>query len=113
MSGLVKLVWNLKEERHVFQYVYGVYDKEGIEGLRCLARLLFKSGVCGSIKIVDDAGFMIEDCTKGYIRTSIDIFNENLQKVLECPDGPNEREQKLKEEVRKLKEQIENGDRLH
>ncbi|HUX47423.1 MAG TPA: hypothetical protein VMV58_05360 [Desulfosporosinus sp.] len=110
MSGLVKLVWYLKEDRGVSQYVYGVHDAEGIEGLRSLARLLHKSGICSSIQIVaDGCGSVLEDYAKGHMRTSTDIFNEQLAEVLERPGGPHEREQKLKEEVKRLKEQIEHG----
>ena len=103
MEGLVKLEWNLKCDRNAREYVYGVNDEYGLKSLRTLAMLLKQSGICGSIRIVDFNGSLVEDWTKGYKRYSVDIFNEQLAEVLECPGGPHEREEALKEEVRVLR----------
>lgn len=81
MNNLIILKWNLKNDIHCWQTVLGCYT--GIESMRTLAKMLYKSGKCGSIQIVSDTASMIEDWSKGILRTSTDIFNEQLREILE------------------------------
>lgn len=88
MGRMIKLEWNFKTVRCANLCVYSTFDKQGMSSLRRLASLLFKSGICGCIRIVNDNGELIEDWSKGYRRFSTDIFNEQLRQN-EKRDGEN------------------------
>ena len=106
MSDIVRLVWTLKSDPHCELDVFNCWTKNGMMGLQDLARILYKTGFCKTIGIYSATGHLIEDWSKGNARTSTDVFNEQLAEVLERPGGPHEREQKLKEENRELKNRL-------
>lgn len=81
MSELTILKWNLKDDIHCWNSVCGCYHD--IDSLRALALVLYGSGICGSIQIVTDTATLLEDWSKGYARTSTDIFNKRMREVLE------------------------------
>ena len=84
MSDLIILKWNLKNDTHCWQIVFGCY--RNIDSMQTLALLLYKSGICRIIKIISDTANLIEDWSKGYARTSTDIFNEQMKEVMERPE---------------------------
>lgn len=81
MSDLIILKWNLKNDVHCFNVVFGCYRE--ISSMQTLARLLYKSGICGSIQILSADANMIEDWSKGIARTSTEMFNEQMREILE------------------------------
>ena len=81
MSDLIQLKWNLKNNPHCWLSVFGCYTN--ISSMQTLARMLYKSGICGSIQIVSDTANLLEDWSKGFAKTSTDIFNEQMSEVLD------------------------------
>lgn len=82
MSDLIILKWNLKNDVHCYNVVFGCYTN--ISSIQTLARLLYKSGICGSIQILSDTANLIEDWSKGMARTNTEIFNEQMREILEA-----------------------------
>ena len=78
-SDLIILKWNMKDDIYCWQSVFGCY--RNIDSMQVIARLLYKSGICGSIQIISD-GALVEDWSKGIARNSTEIFNEQMKVVL-------------------------------
>lgn len=79
MIDLIILKWNLKNDIECWQAVFGCY--KNIESMQTIAIMLYRSGICGNIKIVSDTATLIEDWSKGYARTSTNVFNERMREL--------------------------------
>ncbi|MCJ7483890.1 MAG: hypothetical protein MUO31_13105 [Thermodesulfovibrionales bacterium] len=82
MDDLIILKWNLKNDRHCWQSVFGCH--RGILSMQTLARILWKSGLCGSIQIIfANNSVMLEDWSRGFPMTDGDLFNQQMEDILE------------------------------
>lgn len=74
------LKWTLKADPTGWLEVYA--DSRNTQVLRCLARILYNSGLAEQIKIVSSTNTTIETWTKGYGQTPTDIFRDQVEQVL-------------------------------
>ena len=82
MNDLAVLSWRFENTE---MSVVGSYSKYGAETLQLLAMMIYESRhrhKSSKIQICNLNGTLLEDWSKGYKRTSTDILNEQLEKVL-------------------------------
>jgi len=81
IRDILILKWAFRDDPAIEYGLLSCYTENGLSAVRILAGILHETGRFGMIRIVSATGTVIEDWSKGYARTSTDVFNDLMQEV--------------------------------
>lgn len=79
MSDLIRLTWSLNTDPYCELSVFGCDGPNGRLSMQTLAGILYNTRRCTTIRIVSATGNLLEDWITGVMRTSTEVFNDQVR----------------------------------